>query len=466
MFRYLILMLSIAAALHAEDPRPNVLFCIADDWGYPHAGVYGDKVVKTPVFDSLAKDGALFTHAYCAAPSCSPSRAAILTGQMPHRLEAGGNLWGSLPKKFSVFPDLLEATGYHIGLKGKGWGPGSLGDRTRNPAGPNYKDFNEFLKSVPKDKPFYFWFGSSDPHRPYDKGSGEKSGMKIEDVEVPPFLPDTKEVRGDILDYYFEVQRFDTDVGEMLKALETSGRSNNTIVVMTSDNGMPFPRAKTNLHDSGTRMPLAIRWPARIAGGKAIEHFVSFIDFAPSFLEAAGLKAEPDMHGRSLFDLLIHEPADRDKVFVERERHANVREGDLSYPARSIRTKQFAYIRNFRPNLWPSGDPEYWKAVGPFGDIDGGPTKDVVTGGKDDPALKNFFRMSCEKRPAEELYDMEKDPHQLHNLADDTQYAETKKSLSRQLDDWMKATNDPRANGETDFFDKAPYHGGPGKDKK
>src|SRR5687768_17441093 len=145
----------------AEPSRPNVLFCIADDWSYPHAGAYGDPVVKTPAFDRVAREGVLFTRSYCAAPSCSPSRAALLTGRYPHELGHGANLWGSLPAKYAVYPDLLEAAGYRVGLQGKGWGPGQLGERQRNPAGRNFPSFEKFLESVPKGEPFCFWYGSS-----------------------------------------------------------------------------------------------------------------------------------------------------------------------------------------------------------------------------------------------------------------------------------------------------------------
>src|SRR6185503_19797319 len=258
----------------AEDAvrRPNILFCIADDWSWPHAGAYGDGVVKTPNFDRVSREGALFTRAFCAAPSCSPSRAAILTGQARHRLAEGGNLWGSLPKRFLTYPDLLEAAGYGVGFQGKGWGPANFkaGGRERNPAGPGFKSFEEFLKSVPAGKPFCFWFGSTDPHRPYTKGAGARAGLKVGDVRVPPWLPDTPEIRDDILDYYFEVERFDRDVGELLKRLDTAGLLDSTLAVITSDNGMPFPRAKTNLHDSGSRMPLAVRWPGRVKAGQTI----------------------------------------------------------------------------------------------------------------------------------------------------------------------------------------------------
>ena len=269
-------VLGIGAAAMADDPRPNIVVAIADDWSWPHAGAYGDRVVKTPAFDRVAAEGVLFTHAFCASPSCTPSRGAILTGQAVHRLEDGGNLWSLLPKRFACYPDLLEASGYVVGLTGKGWGPGTLegSGRTRNPAGPAFPSFERSWRRVPGDKPFCYWFGSQDPHRPYDQGAGSASGMKPEDVVVPPFLPDTPEVRGDILDYYFEVERFDRAVGAILQQLDARGLAANTIVVVTSDNGMPFPRCKANLYDSGTHMPLAIRWPARVKGRRTVDAFV------------------------------------------------------------------------------------------------------------------------------------------------------------------------------------------------
>ena len=458
-----------AAAQPPPSARPNILFCIADDWSFPHASAYGDPVVKTPAFDGVAAEGVLFTRAFCAAPSCSPSRAAILTGQMPHRLEAGGNLWGFLPAKFPVYPDLLERAGYHVGLQGKGWGPGRLVDRARNPAGPNFKSFEQFLPSAPQEKPFCFWFGSSDPHRPYDLDSGTEQGLDPAKVVVPPYFPDTPEVRRDILDYYAEVQRFDAHVGRMIDLLEKAGKLDDTIVVITSDNGMPFPRCKANLYDSGSRMPLAVRWGSRITGdlrGRKIDALVSLSDLCPTFLEVAGLKPTPEMTGRSLLGLLTgtERPAGEkwSRVFVERERHANVREGDRSYPSRAMRTDKFMYVRNLRPNLWPAGDPKVWKAVGPFGDIDNGPTKNLLLTQRDDPKTAPYFRLACALRPAEELYDLEKDPHQVRNVAADDAYAKDLARLRGEMDEWMKSTNDPRATagGDFDDFDEYPYFGG------
>jgi arylsulfatase A-like enzyme len=386
----------------------------------------------------------------------------MLTGQSPHRLAEGANLHGFLPKEFSVYPDLLEAAGYVVGHAGKGWGPGNFqaGGRKRNPAGPNFKGFAEFLKTVPPDKPFCFWFGSHDPHRPYEKGSGLKSGKKLENVSVPPYLPDTPEIRSDILDYYVEVERFDGDLGEHLKLLEAAGILDNTLIVVSGDNGWPFPRGKANLYDAGTRQPLAIRWPAKAKAGRTIDAFVNLADLAPTFLDAAGLKPLPVMTGQSLLPLMSgKKQGGRDAVFVERERHANVRKGDLSYPARAVRTKEFLYIRNFRPDRWPAGDPEMWKAVGPFGDCDGSPSKDLVLAHHGEPEFERFFQLGFAKRPAEELYDLAKDPYQIVNVAERAEHAAAKKKLRATLDRWMTDTDDPRATGDDDRWDRYPYFG-------
>jgi len=453
----------ITAGRAAPAPQhPNILLALADDWGWPHSPLYGDKVVRTPAFERLAREGVLFTQAYCTTPSCSPSRAAILTGQTPHRLEEGGNLWGFLPSKFPVYTDILESQGYHVGFTRKGWGPGSLegSGRTRNPAGPQYKDFETFFREKPGGKRFCFWFGSTDPHRPYEKGSGAASGLNPRNVQVPPFLPDTPEVRSDILDYYFEVQRFDREVDEILKRLESAGELDNTLVVMTGDNGMPFPRAKANVYGFGTHLPLAIRWPARVKGGRVGNEFVSFADFAPTFLEAAGLEPPPGMTGISLLGLLTGRTArHREMVFLERERHANVRRGDLSYPCRAVRTREFLYIRNLRPERWPAGDPEKYVAVGPFGDVDGSPSKDVILARREEPAMARFFQLAFGKRPAEELYDLGKDPGELNNVASRPEYATAKKNLRARLDKWMKETGDPRAVSEDEPWDRYPYFG-------
>ena len=450
----------------AAPRRPNIVIAIADDWSYPHAGSYGDRTVRTPAFDRIAREGARFTHAFVASPSCTPSRAALLAGQAVHRLQEGANLHGFLPKSIPVLPDLLEDAGYAVGFSGKGWGPGRVepGGRTRNPAGPQFKSFDDFMTGRPRDRPFSFWFGSSDPHRPYDEGSGARGGLAIDRVAVPAYLPDTPVVRGDLLDYYLEVERFDRDLARLLETLERAGELENTIVIVTSDNGMPFPRAKANVYDSGARVPLSIRWPGNAAPGTVIDALVSLTDLAPTLLEAAGLKPIEAMTGRSLRPLLRGESrAGGERVFIERERHANVRRGDLSYPVRAIRTKDYLYIRNFRPDRWPAGDPELYFAVGPFGDIDGGPTKTLLLGGRNDPAIARFFELAAAKRPAEELYDVRRDPEQLVNLAGTSAHRAAQRRLRDELDRWLRETGDPRATADDDRWDRTPYYGQPVK---
>ena len=454
-----------AASQRAAAQRPNILVIIADDWGHPHAGAYGDRVVKTPTFDRIAREGTLFRNAFAAAPSCTPSRAALLTGRAPHELAEGGNLWGFLPARFEVYPDLLERSGYAAGHTRKGWGPGNFeaGGRRRNPAGPQFPSFDAFYAQVPEGTPFVFWFGSTDPHRPYEPGSGATAGLAADRVEVPGFLPDTPEVRHDVLDYYFEIERFDREAGAIISRLEQDGRLDNTIVVITSDNGMPFPRAKANLYDAGTHVPLAIRFPGKVKAQRRDE-FVVLTDLAPTFLEAAGLQVPDGTTGRSLMPLLGGAAArDRDRAFVERERHAQVRRGDLSYPSRAVRTEEFLYIRNYRPDRWPAGDPEMYFAVGPFGDIDGGPSKDLLLGQRADPRIAAASARATDKRPAEELYDLHKDPHQLQNVAGRREYERPQKDLAASLNRWMRATNDPRLTKDDDRWDRFPYYGNPGK---
>lgn len=459
---------STPAQVQVQPARPNILLVIADDWSYPHASVYGDATVSTPAFDRVAREGARFDRAFTAAPTCTASRAALLTGQMPHRLAEGGNLHGFLPSRFAVYPDLLEGAGYHVGFTGKGWGPGRFepGGRSRNPAGPRFDTFEAFLAGRRDGQPFCFWYGSTDPHRPYDAGSGAGAGLRAASVKVPPSLPDTGEVRSDLLDYYAEVQRFDEQVARLIDTLARRGELDNTIVVITSDNGLPFPRAKANLYDTGTRMPLAIRWPGRIKPGTTVDAFVSLTDLAPSFLEAAGVAAPDGMTGRSLLPLLgagPGQPAARDRAFIERERHANVRRGDLSYPARALRTASHLYIRNYRPDRWPAGDPEPYVAVGPYGDIDGGPSKTLLLDRRGDAAIRPFFELATAKRPAEELFDLAKDPAQLVNVAAVPAYAAALARLRSELDAWQRTTGDPRAASDDDRWDSYPYYGAPAK---
>ena len=319
--------------------RPNILFCLADDWGPNHAGILGDPYVETPTFDRIARQGVLFANTFVAAPTCTASRAAILTGQMPHRLGQAINLsceWRNIPP---LFTDLLSGAGYHVGYSRKGWGPGAHPGRELNPAGTKYENFEEFLAQRQAAAPFFFWFGSHDPHRGYNRAFSQASRIDPARVAVPPYLPDALEVRQDLADYYAEVQRFDREVGELLKHLAARGELENTVVVMTGDHGFPFPRAKGHHYDSGVLAPLAIRWGRHLTPDRRATDFISFTDFAPTFLELAGLPIPPEMTGRSFVNTLtaarggLVDP-ERTHVFTERERHTWCHPDGKSFPCK------------------------------------------------------------------------------------------------------------------------------------
>ncbi len=447
-------LLSGAPALLAARRRPNILLLLGDNWVAPHAAAMGDGVARTPSFDRLANEGALFTSACAPNPSCSPSRSSLLTGQETHRLRAAANLYGPLAREYPSYPKLLESAGYFTGFTGKGWGPGTPpaepdGSRT-NPAGESFASFDEFLKARPTGKPFCFWFGSHDPHVPWNRGVQRKATMAASRVRVPAHLPDHRTVREDILGYYAEVEEFDSECGQLVETLRRRGELDDTLVVMTSDNGWQMPRGLANCYDLGVRIPLAARYPERIRKGLERDDFVTLADLAATFLDAAGIAAPERMTGRSLFS-----PHRREAVFLERERHANVRRGDLGYPIRGIRTRDHLYLRNLAPERWPAGDPEFYWAVGPYGDVDGSPTKSLLLKERPQPS----FDLCFGKRPAEELYELKSDPDQVNNLADDPACARLKRELSGRVDRWMKETGDPRSAGPTDFWDRVPYTG-------
>lgn len=460
-----LVFVAFATTATAAQDRPNIIFAIADDWGWPHAGAYGDPVVETPTFDRIAREGILFHHAYVSSPSCTPSRAAILTGQHHWRLEESANLWSTLQTKFPVYPDLLEDAGYFVGYTRKGWGPGRLapGGRTRNPAGDEYEDFETFLAERPDGRPFTFWFGSQDPHRAYERGSGAANGIDLDAIDLPAHFPDSAEVRGDVADYYFEVQRFDREVGEILQLLEEAGVLERTIVVMTGDHGMPFPRCKGNLYDCGARVPLAIRWPGVVRARREVDGFVSLTDLAPTFLESAGVDPPAAMTGTSLLRILRGSASGRDHVLIGKERHVPCQEAPESggTPMRAIRTRNYLYIRNFAPDRWPAGTPDWENAfieASWYGDVDNGPTKTYMIENRN--RYPELFELSFAKRPAEELYDLRDDPGQLDNVAADPAYADVKAELSQQLLEALKETEDPRALGRGELFDDYPYYGG------
>ena len=223
--------------------RPNILFCISDDQSYAHTGANGEVQVKTPAFDRIAREGIRFSRAFCDAPTCGPSRSAILTGQPIWRLEEAGNIHSTLPARFATYTECLQAAGYNVGFTGKGWSPGRLqpGGRTLNPAGKEFNrrrlqpefrsiankdyagNFDDFLAQVPADAPFCFWLGTHEPHRGYDQGAGRRTGKDPARVTVPPIFPDHERVRNDMLDYFVEIEHFDKMVAHAIRSLERAG---------------------------------------------------------------------------------------------------------------------------------------------------------------------------------------------------------------------------------------------------
>lgn len=446
--------------LYSQE-RPNILLIIADDLSTT-VGVYGEQAIATPNMDAVAANGIYFKNAFCTASSCSPSRASVLTGRYPHQLKDGANLWGTLPAEFPTYVKMLEDAGYFTGKNGKGWGPGAeaYGGYTNNPAGKNFKSFDEFLRTVPKNSSFCFWLGSGDPHRPYDSMLTRRTDLDTSHLTVPAWLPDNPEVRKDLKDYLAEAKRFDKKVGEAIALLKANGLLDNTLIIIASDNGMPFPRAKATVYDSGSNIPLIMCWGNKLQKGKMYTELVSLVDIAPTIVEAAGIKRSPSFSGQSLLPLLLENKSSRrfDAVFIERERHANVRKNNVGYPVRAIRTRDFLYIRNLRPERWPAGDPELGNKS--FGDIDAGYSKQLLVNNRHHPAFAIWVAASLEKRPAEELYILKDDSAQLINVAFDKKYAKIKKELSTRLDAWRKQTGDPLLDNSTEIFDSYPYYGG------
>lgn len=445
-----------------EQNRPNILLLMSDNQSWNHAGVYGDPVVKTPNMDKIAAEGVRFTHAFCNSPSCTPARAALLTGQDIWRIEEGANLWGTLPTKFEVFPELLEKAGYKVGYDGKGWGPGSheANGRTRNPAGNKYGNFAEFIKETKDGEPWSYWFNSLHPHRPYEVGSGENAGIPIDDIKVPPYLPDTHDVRVDMADYYAAIQVFDSEVGEIMQQLEESGQLDNTIVIICSDNGWQMPRGLANLYDFGTRVPLIVSWPERFKTDVVTDELVTLLDLAPTFLTLAKAEIPDYMTGRSLLPIVEKESepdVSREYVVFGRERHAFVRQGGLGYPGRAIRTPQYLYIKNYEADRWPAGDPPLYGDVDPYMLNYPGPAKFFILQHKDEPVAKQAFQLAFAKRPVEELYDVVNDPDQLYNLVAENDYQEVKKDLSSKMVAYLRKTNDPRETNGSIIWDNTDY---------
>ncbi|MEZ6066325.1 MAG: sulfatase [Planctomycetaceae bacterium] len=515
--------LVMAAPALSDDERPNILMAFADDWGC-YASAYAaiepggiSDVVSTPNFDRVAREGVLFRHAFVNAPSCTPCRSSLLSGQYFWRTGRGAILQGAVwDPSIPTYPLLLQDAGYHIGFTYKVWSPGTpanapygAGQSAFAKQGGKFNGFSQYVTSQPDieiakqqlydqvrgnfcdflgqreaGQPFCYWFGPTNTHRKWVQGSGNKLwGIKPDDLtgKLPAFLPDVPIVREDIADYLGEVQAFDAGLGVLLEELEQRGELENTLIVVSGDHGMPgMPRGKCNLYDFGVRVPLAVRWGAKVPAGRVLEDFVCLPDLAPTFLAAAGEPIPEVMTGRDLLPVLEREQAgqvdpSRDFVVTGRERHvAAARSGALPYPQRAIRTADHLYIRNFAPSRWPMGEgPGYGRPAGAmpafeslreetfvaFGDMDASPTKAWLLSHADDPTLTPFLRYAFGQRPAEELYDLRSDPDCLQNLAADPRHLDTRQQLADRLMDILTSTGDPRVIDDSRRYDRPPFAG-------
>ncbi len=477
-----LLPFAIASAA-GDDNRPNILFAIADDWGR-HAGAYGTPWVQTPAFDRVASEGLLFTQAYTPMAKCAPSRAIVLTGRHLWQLGAAGNHIAFFPPQFKTWPEALRDAGWVVGQTGKGWGPGIARHHDGSPRtliGTLYNErkaepparamsnldyagnFTAFLDALPDGKPWCFWYGAQEPHRAYEFRAGvEKGGKRLDALDrVPAYWPDHDTVRHDILDYAFEVEHADRHLGLMLAELERRGQLDNTLVIVTSDHGMPFPRVKGFTYHASNHIPLAVRWPGGIRrGGRIIDDFVDFTDLAPTLLDVAGLTPAAaglaPVVGRSWREIFDSGQTGRvvtarDHVLIGKERTDAGRPDDAGYPIRGIVRDGFLYLLNYEPARWPAGNPETG-----YLDTDGSPTKTLILERGRRDRSDTYWRLNFAPFPAEELYDLARDPDNLRNLAADPAFAAVRVRLHDEMTARLTAQDDPRMFGRGDDFDRYP----------
>ena len=472
-----------------QSERPNILIAISDDHSWKHTSVQGSPFVKTPNLDGIANGGFRFSNAYAASPGCSPSRAGLLTGQHHWMIGPAGTHGSSFPVHYQTFVDLLEAAGYKVGFTGKGWGPGDwlAGGRTKNPAGVEYNEvklkvepqkgisdidyagnFQQFMAERKEEEPFYFWYGSKEPHLPYAEIA--HSDEELASVVVPDFLPNTEASRSMLLDYADEIHHFDTHLGKIIATLEAAGELDNTLIILTADNGMPMPRAKSNGYDYGIHVPLSIRWGKGGHKGKVIKGPVGFVDLSATILDTAGLEVPEQFVGQSLLGLLNGDvdKLDYDRaVYSGRERHSSSRYRNLSYPQRMMRRGDFLIIWNARPDLDPAGqareivEGELSPAHSAYYDIDDSMIKRELLAKRDDPYIGPFFHLAVDKRPEWQFFNVREDPNSLNDLANDPDHVQVFAEYKKQLSDTLSDTSDPRALGYGHVWEDYPRTAGP-----
>ncbi|MDO7841824.1 sulfatase family protein [Sphingomonas immobilis] len=448
-------------AVAATPPKRNVLLLISDDQGLD-AGCYG-LGIKTPRLDRLAREGTRFTQGYATVSSCSPSRASIYTGLYTHQ----NGMYGlghdvhhqSLLPGIETLPAMLRRAGYATALAGKKHvGPDAAFPYEAElvPERSGIRDVHELSVAAASfirasdDRPFFVTVGYSDPHRAaggYGNGPAWPGVKPViydpKRVPIPSHLPDLPAVRQDLADYYQSISRLDSGIGMLLDDLAAMGRADDTLVIFLSDNGRPFPAAKTNLYDPGLHLPLIVRAPG--AAPSINDAMVSWVDVAPTILAWTGA-AGPNykLSGQSLLPLLgkAGDPA-RDAVFASHDFH----EINQYYPMRAIRTRTHSYILNLAHPL------DYPIA----GDVAGSPSWQAIAA---DPAILLGKRTQAAylKRPAEELYDLKRDPDEVVNVANDPAYAAVKAQLAERLRASRAATKDPWLAGQTDPYSHVGKH--------
>lgn len=469
--------------MQVVEKRPNILFCIADDVSYPHMQIYGTTWLNTPGFNWVARQGLLFQRMYTCNAKSAPSRASIITGRNSWQLEEACNHWCNFPPKFKSFPEVLAENGYIVGATGKGWGPGFANDslgKKRNMVGKMWNqkktlpptkgissidyaaNFEEFLRNRPNDQPFCFWYGALEPHRGYEFGSSLKAGKNVNQIDsVPSFLPDNEIVRTDMLDYALEIEHFDKHLVNMLQLLKKKGELENTIVIVTADHGMSFPRAKGQEYEYSNHVPFAMMWKKGIVkAGREITELLSFIDLAPTFLAVAGIPEEKSgmqpIEGESILNILMEEDykPKKDFVLLGKERHDTGRPNDQGYPIRGIIKGDFLYLINFETDRWPAGNPETG-----YMNVDSSPTKTEILKARRDYKTEIYWRLSFGKRQEEELYNISEDKDCMNNLVNNHNYNNLRKQMRSELLQRLTEQQDPRIFGRGEIFDSFPYMG-------
>ena len=438
----------------------NVVLIVTDDQGTV-AGCYGNSVIKTPSIDGLAADGTRFTNAFCTTSSCSPSRSVILTGMFNHAngmygLEHGYNHFRSFDNVKSL-PVMLGEAGYRTARVGKHHvAPAEvfkfdkvLGGNSHNPV--DMAERSRAFIEAGSDQPFFLYYAPNDPHRgaradwaPLEPNSfgneppgKEPKGVvpvhyKPADVIVPPFLPDTPTCRAELAQYYESVSRIDSGVGRLIEILKKAGKFDDTLIIYISDNGVPFPGAKTTVYEPGLNLPCIVRNPAAKKRGVVNEAFVSWVDITPTILDFAGVKPArvQKLHGRSFLPILDEEkPNGWDEVYASHTFH----EVTMYYPMRVVRSGKHKLIWNIAHSLpFPFASDLYGSAT----------WQDTIKHGKDHVYGKRSVS-AYEHRPQFELYDLEEDPDELHNLAKESARRDTLASLKQKLRQFQKRTGDP-----------------------